>query len=205
MDYGDGIYAPGPIKPIVKIKENLAIWTNNIWEYFRADYIEGLPRSPAMTRDMVAAAGATTLAANGTIAKRVTDIVQANVLEFLHLRWEPVDNVEGILWEKSGQAKFQARNVVARVTKSTGLHDPYLATTTFWVLGIDRDMNLEVRNPMGYAVPAARFAFWGYRYVLSSLQSVIQAGDQAAMRAGDLDAVRRVFGSVTFVPAEGKA
>lgn len=205
MDFGDGIYAPGPIKPVAKIKENLAIWTQNSWGYYRIEYIEGMPRGAPMTRDMVNAAGVTTLAANATIAKRVVDILQLNELEFLHVRWEPVDPVEGLLWERAGQAKFQARSVVARVTRSTKDYDPYLATTTFWVLGRDRDMNLEVRNPLGYAVPAARFSFWGYRYVLEDLLALVPEAVKPALRRGDLDTVRSQIGVVTFVPAEGRA
>jgi len=198
-----GIYDPGPIKPVVQIKENLSVWTLGKWEHYRVDFIEPMPRSTPMQVEMVVASGATTLAANGTIAKRVVAALQLNGDEFFHLRWEPIDNVEGVLWEQAGTGRYQGRSAMARVDRSTKLYDPYLATTTFWILGRDRDMNLEVRNPMGYATPTARFAFWGYRYLLTELE--IPQSEKAAVNRGDLDAVRRAIGATTWLPAEGRA
>ena len=197
-----GIYSPGPIKPVVKIKENLSLWTLGKWEHYRAEYIEPMPRSTPMTVEMVVASGVTTLAANGTIAKRVVAALQLNEGEFFHLRWEPIDNVEGVLWEQAGTGRFHGRSAMARVDRDTKAYDPYLATTTFWILGNDRDMNLEVRNPMGYATPVARFAFWGYRYILSPLQ--ISAQDKEGANRGDLETVRRAIGPTTWLPAEGR-
>ena len=206
VEYDSGIYAPGPIKPIVKIRENISVWTLNAWEHYRAEFIEPMPKGAAMTVDMVAVAGTTTLAANATIAKRLLGVLQLNAGEFLHLRWEPIDNVEGVLWEQAGQGRSISRGVQARVDRSTKGYDPYLATTTFWILGRDRDMNLEARNPMGYAIPTARFAFWGYRYILTSaVPAAASELDKAALKAGDMDTVRRVIGATTWVPAEGRA
>lgn len=199
-----GIYAPGPIQPIVKHLENIAVWTNSGWEYYQVEYIEGMPRSSPIMPEMVGLAGVTTLAANGTLSKQVITVLQMNDLELLHLRWAPIENVEGVLWERAGQVRFNSRGVVARVTRDTEKYDPYLATTTFWVLGNDRDMNLEVRNPMGVAIPACRFAFWGWRYVLRDLALEIPADAKAALKRGDTQVVRQIFGPVTYIPAEGR-
>ena len=199
------IYDPGPIHPIVHFKEKMAVWTGGKWYYYSADYIEPMPRSAPLTVEMVVASatGITALAANGTIVKSVVQALRLNENEFFHLRWEPLDDVEGVLWEQSGQGRFLSRNTQARVDLQTHLHDPYLATTTFWIIGKDRDMNLEVRNPTGYAMPMARFAFWGYRYVLGPLS--LPAADKGALERGDITTVRNTFGPVTFVPAEGRA
>lgn len=206
MDWDTGIYAPGPIKPAVKIKENLSLWTSGGWEYYRTDFIEPMPRSTPLVVEMVVASGATALAAGGTIAKRIVAILQLNELEFLHLRWEPLDNVEGVLWERAGQGRFMSRGATARVDRNTKTYDPYLATTTFFILGRDRDMNLEVRNPMSYATPVARFAFWGYRYILTLLlPEGVSDADKAALRRGEVDVVKRIIGATTWVPAEGRA
>lgn len=206
MDWDTGIYAPGPIKPAVKIKENLSLWTSGGWEYYRTDFIEPMPRSTPLVVEMVVASGATALVAGGTIAKRIVAILQLNELEFLHLRWEPLDNVEGVLWERAGQGRFMSRSATARVDRGTRTYDPYLATTTFFILGRDRDMNLEVRNPMSYATPVARFAFWGYRYILTPLlPEGVSDADKAALRRGEVDVVKRIIGATTWVPAEGRA
>lgn len=163
------IYDNGPISPIAKIKENLSIYTAGQWRHYRIAFMEPMPRSDQMMVEMVVASGATTIAANGTIAKRLVAILQPAENEFLHLRFEPIDDMEGVLWEQSSQARFSARSVHARVTRFTWLRDPYLATSTFFILGMNRDINLEVRNPSGVAQPLARFVFWGYRYLLEAL------------------------------------
>ena len=202
-DYSDGIYSPGPIRPVVKIQETLGVLTQRRWEYFRAIFIEGMPRSTPLVADLVALSGATSIVANGTIARRVLAILQLNTNELLHLRWEPIDNVEGVLWEQAGAGRWAARGATARVDQGTKVYDPYLATTTFFILGRDRDMNLEVRNPMGVALPQARFSFWGYRYVLEPIAIPKDDKDTKALADGEPDIVRRRIGPVTFVPAEG--
>ena len=199
-----GIYDSGPISPVAKIKENLSIWTQGGWEHYRIDYMEPVPASPASTVEMVVASGATSLAANGTIAQRVVAILQLNTNEFFHVRFEPLDNVEGIIWEQAGQGKFRPRNVHARVDMNTRFRDPYLSTTTFFILGRDRDMNLEVRNPMGYATPVARFVFWGYRAKLKEWK-FSDPTVAAKMAEGDLATVRQTLGATTWLPAEGRA
>lgn len=164
-----GIYDGGVIAPVAKIKENLSIWTVGQWSHYQIEYIEGLPWSSPMTVEMVTASGATTIAANGTIAKQVVAILQLADHELMHLRWQPIDDMEGVLWEQSSQGRFVARAVHARVDLLTAVRDPYLATTTFFILGRNRDMNLEVRNPAPVARALARFAFFGYRYVLKPI------------------------------------
>ena len=178
------IYDNGPISPIARINENLSIWTTGKWEHYHINFIEPMPRSSPMIIEMVVASGAVVIAANGIVAKQVVALLQLADLELLHLRWEPIDDMEGVLWEQSSQGRFVARNVHARVDRLTGLRDPYLATTTFYVMGRERDMNLEVRNPAGIAMPLARFAFFGYRYLLNALDSVPD--------------------NTTYLPAEGR-
>lgn len=165
------IYDSDPIQPVVHIEQNLRIYTRTDWAFFRVDYIEPMPRGSALIVDMVVVAGATTIAAYGTITKRVVPILQLNDLEFLQVRWEPIDDVEGILWEQSANARYVSRGTQARVDLSTAGRDPYLATTTIFILGRDRDMNLQVANPNPVALPQARFRFWGYRYMLTALST----------------------------------
>lgn len=163
------IYDNGPISPVAKIKEKLTIWSQNEWMNYDIDFIEPVPRSNAFTVDFVAAAGATTIAANGTVNKQITQVLLMNTDELLHLRWEPLDHVEGRLWELAEAARFAPRGGQARVSLMTGIRDPYLATTTFFILGPNKDAQIEVLNPNPVALPVARFVFFGYRYTLKKL------------------------------------
>jgi len=200
-----GIYDSAWIQPIAKIKENLSIWTQGSWSHYVINYLEPVPPGPASTVEMVTASGAAWLLPYATIAKQVVAILQPNELEFMHLRWEPLDNVEGVLWEQAGQAKFNVRNFHARVDLNTKLWDPHLVSTTFWILGMNRDMNLEVRNPMPVVIPMARFRFWGYRYLLSLFDATaLTAPDRAKLAQGDIETVRKHVGPTAWIPAEGR-
>lgn len=203
-----GIYDSGPIAPVAKIKENLALLTGGAWEYYNIKYIEGMPRSSPLIAEMVTLSGATILAANGVIQKLGLGFLQLSTGELLHLRWEPLENVEGILWQQPGQGKFQTGFVQARVDKLTKLYDPYLASSTFFILGVGqgRNMNLEVRNPMGYATPLARFAFWGFRYVLDAYNFKDQDKTvQEKLKQGDKETAQKALGPLTWVPTEWKS
>ena len=163
------LYDNGPISPVVRIKENVTVFTADSWQPFVVEYIEPLPRSSPMVADLVNISGAVTIAANGTIQKQLIAFLQLNDREFLHLRFEPIDDVEGILWEQSSNGRFVTRALQARASRFSFTRDPYLATTTFFIIGRDRDMNLEVRNPNPVALPQARFVFWGFRYIITPL------------------------------------
>ena len=218
-----GIYDSDFMQPIVKIKENMSILSQGVWVHYIAEYIEPMPPSPASIVEMVTFSGATTLAAGAAIAKRIVTILQVNDLEFLHLRWAPLDNVEGTLWEQGGQARFNTRTVHARVAPMTREWDPKYASTTFFILGQNRDCQLEVLNPMAYATPVARFLFWGTRYVLNPISVEGKIDDFVAahpsktdkgarkstilnlLRSGDRETVKEFIGPTTWVPAEGRA
>lgn len=188
-----GIYDTGPIAPVAKIKENLSIWTLGQWSHNRIEFIEPIPWSSQMVVEMVVASGATTLAANGTIAARIPAILLLNASNFLHLRWQPLDDVEGVLWEQASVGRFVTRGVHSRVTMFTAERDPYLATTTFFIMGKDRDPQIEVRNPNPVALATARFIFWGYRYILKTWDDPMM-----------IKAIEEGRTPSTWVPAEGR-
>lgn len=165
------IYDNGPISPIVKIKENFSVWTMGTWKHFVVDFIEPMPRSSQMVVDLLATSGATTLAANGTISKQLMNILLLSSGEFLQLRYEPIDDIECVLWEQASQGRNSTRGTHARVTLTTPMRDPYLATSSFYIIGKDLDPQMEIRNPQGVAISSARVVFWGYRYLISSLQN----------------------------------
>lgn len=165
------LYDNGPISPIVRIKENISLLSSGRWEHYNVRFIEGMPRSAPMMVEMVALTGNVQIAANGIIAKSILAILQPAENEFFHLRWEPIDDVEGVLWEQSSQGRFAGRNVQAFVDRFSSARDPWLCGTTFFIIGLQRDMNLEVRNPNPVALPQARVVFWGYRYLLDPLKT----------------------------------
>lgn len=200
------LYDSGPISPICKPRENLSIWTLGRYAHYNVAFIEPIPRSSPTVVEMVTLSGATILPAAGIIAKQVVAILLLSELEFLHLRWFPLDDVEGVLWEQAGTARFSTRSVQARVSQFTPEFDPYLATTTFWILGRQRDMNLEVRNLSAiYPTPVARFAFFGFRYILTALPVFApSADDKNKLEQGDLETVKRLIGNTTWLPAEGR-
>lgn len=142
-----GIYDSAYIQPVAKIKEYLGIRTGGRYKYYLIDDNEPIPPGPASTVDAVANAGLTNIPAGGTSNKALVQILQLASTELLHLRFCALDPLEGVIWEQPGQAKFNTRFIHARVDQWTPLLDPQFATTTFFIIGLNRDMNLEVRNP----------------------------------------------------------
>ena len=102
------IYDNGPISPIAKIKENLSVWSRGAWHHYNIDYIEPIPRSSPTVVNMITAP-ATTIGIYGTISKRLVAFLQVADLELLHMRWEPLDDVEGVLWELPTTARLGLR------------------------------------------------------------------------------------------------
>lgn len=208
-----GIYDNGPISPVARIQDNLSIYTTKKWFHYRVIHLEPWPRSSPLRVEMVAGPpAAANIAANGTIAKRLIPILQVTDGEMLHVRFEPLDDVEGIVYEQPGTGKFISRNTHARVDMASCLRDPYLAGSTFFILGFQRDMNLEVRNPNPIALFQARFQFRGYRYVIEDIVPQFPAQFTDAQKAdvkrkldeGNKAAVAEYIGPTTWLPAEGR-
>ena len=184
MIHVGGIYDNGPISPICKIKENITVWSQAKWTSFKVEYIEPMPASLASTVNWAATAGS--IAANATIAKALSSVIQLDEHQLMHFRFRPIDDIELLLWEQAGQGRFASKGYQARVDLASGgegTSDPYWANTTFFVLGKDRDAQMEVRNPTDYATTYARCVFWGYRYVITPIDLKGQAS--------------------TYLPAEG--
>lgn len=215
------IYDAYAIQPDVQIGQNVGIYITNGYEYHTINYIEGIPAGPASTIDMVAQLGLTAIAANATLQKSVVPMLQMYYNELIKVRFMPIDNVECRIWELSGQAKNMARNLQSRTDRNSQWYDKYMSMVTFWVLGFNYDMNLEVLNPLGYAQPTARVKFWGWRYLLNPAMDLLKLSQKymearptlkgvsaehvaEALRGGDPDWVKNVLGPVTFIPAQGK-
>ncbi len=199
-----GIYDNGPISPVARIKDHISVYTAKKWSHYEIAYAEPWPRSSPLRVDMVALSGAVVIAANAILAKRLVPIVQVTDGEMLQLRFLPLDDVEAVIYEQSGTAKFNSRNTHARVNMTTGLHDPYLATTTTFVLGYQRDLNIEIQNPNPVPINQARLQFWGFRYVLDELMPSTDQAVKKLLSDGDKAAVAQYIGPTTWLPAEGR-
>ncbi len=207
-----GIYDNGPVSPIARIKDNLSIYTAKKYSHYQVAYLEPWPRGSPLRVEMVALAGLTFIPANGAIAKRVLAILGVTDGEMLQVRFEPLDDVEGLIWEQSGTGKFNSRNTHARVDMASCLRDPYMTGSTFFILGYQRDMNLEVRNPNPVPLNQARFQFQGYRYVLDNITPDLSSIPEQSKKvdiltklaAGDKETVAQFIGPTTWLPAEGR-
>ena len=212
------IYDNGPLSLIARIKDTISVYTAKKWAHYQVAFAEPWPRSSPLRVDMVALAGVTTIAANGNIAKRLVPLLQVTDGEMLCVRFEPLDDVEGVIWEQSGTGRFNSRNNHARVDMATCLRDPYLASTTFFIMGHQREMNLEVQNPNPIALNQARFQFQGYRYTLDEISPDLSGiTDQNGrpdkkrqediirqLAVGDKATVAQFIGPTTWLPAEGR-
>lgn len=169
MNIVDNLYSAGPMAPVCQIREHLAIWTENTWKGFFVEWIEPMPRSSNFIIDLIAIAGAAPLAANGTVTGQLLNILRVNGNELSHNRFFVIDDIEAQLWELSNMARFNPRGGQAGVNLFSPAYDPWLATTTFWVLGGpgDKDARIGCTNISGAVLPQARVGFFGYRYVLT--------------------------------------
>jgi hypothetical protein len=182
------IYDNGPISPIARIQDKVAVWTESKWFPYRIVYIEGIPLSSPFRIDLCMISGAyVALAANGQVANTATTVLQMNQNELCHYRWFPLDDVEGGLWELNNMPRYNPKGAQARTSRFTDRYDPYLATTTFWILGNQKDVALGCWNPWGVAQVAARFCFFGYRYIL-----------EGPLPAAELNS------PITYLPAQGR-
>ena len=165
------LYDNGPISPVCKIMENLAVKTAGSYRFYQVQFIEPLPRSSPLVADMVQivqGAAAIGVAANGTLAQNLVQFLRINDGELLHLRFEPIDDVEILLWETASIGRFATNYMRARVSRFTAGRDPWLASTTTFVCNQDNDINIQVQNPNPVLMPQARIAFWGFRYFLGT-------------------------------------
>jgi len=170
------LYDNGPISPIAQILEHLAIWSEQRWMPFRIEDIEPLPRSSPFIIDLITISGGVPLVPTAAIAGQLVGVLQVNANELVHFRWFAIDDIEGQLWELSRMARFSSRGAQAGVNLFTPVYDPWLTTTTFWVLGGpgDKDARVGCTNIGGAILPQARLGFFGYKYILKSEATIHQ-------------------------------
>lgn len=168
MNVMDNLYSGGPMAPICQIKEHLAVYTEQTWKGYEVDFIEPQPRSSNFIIDLIAIAGVGPLAVGAQVVGQLLTAIQVNDGELCHYRFFVLDDVEAEVWQLSNMARFAPRGGQAGVNLFTAAYDPWLATTTFWVLGGlgDKDARIGCTNISGAVQPRARVGFFGYRYIV---------------------------------------
>lgn len=156
-------YFPGPITPCVKTGQNLGVYTQGAFKFYRVLHIEGIPASRTTTQNLGALAAAT--------SSNQTEITVSNSPEggLLHLRFRPVDDIELQVAQVQANRKFSADTVISRVMLHSCSGDPYWSATTVFVLGRNRQIYIIATNPSDYAINQSRIITWGFKYVLDPL------------------------------------
>lgn len=156
-------YKGGPIEQVVMPGENVGIWINKLYEFYRVLYIEGISRADPVTLNLGAlAAGATTAVTQATLL-RMPD------LEFAQLRMEVLDDVEIIVYQGRADQRHKLQNVVATLSRFIREFDPCAHLTEMFEFE-DNFLFLQATNQTSYALTQARVVFWGYRYVCEVLE-----------------------------------
>lgn len=197
MDFIDNLYSQGPIAPVCGIKQHLAVWSDNQWLGFEAALIEPIPRSSNFIVDLIAIALVGVLAPTATVGSQLLPAIQVNGNELFHARMYVLDDIEAQLWQLGNVARFSPRGGQAGVNLFTPFYDPWLATTTFWVLGGlgDKDARVGCTNIGGAVLGQARVGFFGYRYRLKP--------DFVKDKDGKDTAQRTIHPSARYLPAQG--
>jgi len=156
-------YKSGPIEPIVMPGENVGIWVNKVYEFYKVLYIEGILRSNPLTVDLGAlAAGAAT---------GVTELLFLEMprQEFGQFRAEVLDDVEAILYQGRADQRHKLDTRVATYSRFMRQKDPDGHTGEFYGFE-DNNAFMQATNNTDYALTQARMVFWGFRYVVEVLK-----------------------------------
>ena len=202
-------YSSGPILPVVKIGQNLGVFTQSTYRFYRVLHIEPFPATRQTTFDF----GAVNTAASST--QQEVTVINAMEGSLQHVRCFVLDDIELEIAQIRASGRFLANTVQARITLYTQAHDPYLATTTLFVLGKDKPVFGIATNRTGYNLLQSRVVFFGFRYILDRLNPLQEKALQALTlnTAGELpdtdEGVRMKTMlakglTATIVPAEGR-
>jgi len=148
---------------VVMPGETVGVWINKVYEFFKVEYIETIPRSDPIEQNFgIIAAGAIT---------GVTQLALLEMpnLEFGQFRAEVEDDFSAILSQGRADQRHKLFTRVATYTRFTHLHDPCGHTTEFYVHE-DQFAFVQAQNLTDYALTISRIVFHGFRYVLEKLK-----------------------------------
>ncbi len=154
-------YKAGPIETIVMPGEIVGIWVNKVYNFFRVDYIEGVPRSEPIEIDL----GAVAAGAQSAIIQLA--LLEMPTEEFGQFRAEVLDDTSTILFQGRADQRHKLFTRVATYTRFGSQKDPDGHSGEFYV----HENNwafMQAQNQTDYALTQTRIAFWGFRYVLTA-------------------------------------
>ena len=192
------LYYPGPIAPVAKVGQNMGVWTNNTYRFFRILFIEGLPGSPQLVQDIGA------VNANSVSTETRITVVDAPEGSIVHCRCAPLDDIEFEVSEIKASKRFVANSQIARVSLFNAAFDPYWALTTMFVLGNMQSIYVTAYNNTDYNEAKSRLKFWGLRYTIDRLDPQTELMFQKALISGNSGELDSRGLRATIVPAMGR-
>lgn len=157
---------------------NLEAYAQGTQLYYRVEYVEPLVAGSQGVINFGS------IAASSLVAKAVQTLLQTDENHLMRFRCVPIDDCEVQFWEPGPNGLKAEKNFQTRATLATPWYDPELIGTEFWVLGMNRDVQIAVYNPRVVTQPSSRVLFFGWHYFLTALDAKPQ-------------------GHTTWIPAQG--
>lgn len=182
--------------PALDEQDVVVVYTSGTRKPYRVEYVEPLPASVPLRQNLGA------VNAGATVQKVLITGIQLNDNVLLQCRIKPIDDIDLLLFLQQGTAKFWIRNSQATVNLFTQIVDPEWKTTTFFVMGRDKDLYVQVNNVTQYNLVQSRLQVWGWRANVTPLDDDthkwrIDVGQKALYQPGST-------APVVFSPWNGK-
>ena len=206
MDTYIGPFAPGDIKPIVKVGQNILVIDRESYKLYKVGYIAPVPPAENFILDVVNILGLANIGAGITSGA-------ANTQNFLNMqdgqlgqfRFRVLDDIICEVLQPQSVARFNVQGLNTNLNSFQALRDPCDHLSEQFVLEQDVPF-LRVTNPTGAAITRARVQAYGFQYVLEGFDGALAdagrsitpiahyASMSEAVRSGEL---------FTVVPAGG--
>jgi hypothetical protein len=196
-------FSSGALEPVVLVGENIGVWTQQTYKFFKVVFIESVPPSRQLIQDL----GAVADAANS--GQTEFTVSQAQDGSLLQVRLLPLDKVEIEIAQQRATVLHTTDTQTARPGYWAYGLDPNGGMMTHWVLGSEKNMYINAYNVSGYALAQTRVLAWGFRYILNSLPDIQTAALLKYVLGGDLADEERTMLQrglhATLVAAEGRS
>lgn len=151
--------------PIALIGENLALYIDDSWQYYKVRYLRPLFRSSSIVHDFGS------ISANGSIDEFVQpkDELKLDEDEIAQLRLKPLDDIELDIRTGATEPVSATDREITRITGHQETVDPtWAATEQFYIS--DRTYYFGVYNPYATETSMSRVAFWGWLFNVTELE-----------------------------------
>lgn len=151
--------------PIALIGENIALYYDNSWHYFRVNYLRPLYRSHKIVHDFGS------ISASSQISEFVqpSDELELKQTEIGQLRLMPLDDIEIDIRTGATDPVSATDGKVTRISRHQGLVDPTWAASEHFYKA-DRLYYFGVYNPYATSTGQSRVAFWGWKFDVTELE-----------------------------------